>query len=89
MTLEQIVELGRQTLETALMMGAPILAAATIVSVVISIVQVTTSMNDITFTTVPRLGAVFLTTFLLMPWILRTLVAFTAALFSDFHPFVL
>lgn len=88
MTLEQIVELGRQTLETALMMGAPILAAATIVSVVISIVQVTTSMNDITFTTVPRLGAVFLMTFLLMPWILRKLVAFTAVLFSDFHPFV-
>jgi flagellar biosynthetic protein FliQ len=88
MSLEQIVELGRQTLETALMMGAPILAAATIVSVVISIVQVTTSMNDITFTTVPRLGAVFLTTFLLMPWILRKLVAFTAVLFSDFHPFV-
>ena len=88
MTLEQIVELGRQTLETALMMGAPILAAATIVSVVISIVQVTTSMNDITFTTVPRLGAVFVTTFLLMPWILRKLVAFTAVLFSDFHPFV-
>ena len=88
MSLEQIVELGRQTLETALMMGAPILAAATLVSVVISIVQVTTSMNDITFTTVPRLGAVFLTTFLLMPWILRKLVAFTAVLFSDFHPFV-
>ena len=88
MSLEQIVELGRQTLETALLMGAPILAAATIVSVVISIVQVTTSMNDITFTTVPRLGAVFLTTFLLMPWILRKLVAFTAGLFSDFHPFV-
>lgn len=88
MSLEQIVELGRQTLETALMMGAPILVAATIVSVVISIVQVTTSMNDITFTTVPRLGAVFLTTFLLMPWILRKLVAFTAVLFSDFHPFV-
>lgn len=88
MSLEQIVELGRQTLETALMMGAPILAAATIVSVVISIVQVTTSMNDITFTTVPRLGAVFVTTFLLMPWILRKLVAFTAVLFSDFHPFV-
>lgn len=88
MSLEQIVELGRHTLETALMMGAPILAAATIVSVVISIVQVTTSMNDITFTTVPRLGAVFLTTFLLMPWILRKLVAFTAVLFSDFHPFV-
>ena len=88
MSLEQVVELGRQTLETALLMGAPILAAATIVSVVISIVQVTTSINDITFTTVPRLGAVFLTTFLLMPWILRKLVAFTAGLFSDFHPFV-
>ncbi len=88
MSLEQVVELGRQTLETALLMGAPILVAATIVSVVISIVQVTTSINDITFTTVPRLGAVFVTTFLLMPWILRKLVAFTAGLFSDFHPFV-
>ena len=88
MSLEQIVELGRHTLETALMMATPILVAATVVSVVISIVQVTTSINDITFTTVPRLGAVFVTTFLLMPWILRKLVAFTAGLFSDFHPFV-
>lgn len=85
---EQVVALGRHAMETALWVAAPILLVVTIVSVLISLIQVITSIQDPTISTVPRLVATAATVFLLMHWILRRLVGFTVLLFSDFHPFV-
>lgn len=86
--MESIVGLARQTLETALWIGAPLLIIVTIVSLAINVGQVLTSLQDVTISTVPRLAVVAVTTFLLMPWMLRRLVMFTLHLFSDFKPFV-
>ncbi|MBI1749408.1 MAG: flagellar biosynthetic protein FliQ [Acidobacteria bacterium] len=87
MTAEQIIDLARRTLEVALWMSAPILIAATLVSVLINVVQVMTSIQETTVSTVPRLATVAAAAFLLMPWMLRQLVTFTTHLFSDFSPF--
>jgi flagellar biosynthetic protein FliQ len=35
--------------------------------------------------TVPRLAVVAVTTFVLLPWMVRKLVSFTVQLFADFH----
>lgn len=83
-----VVSLGRQTLETALLIGAPLLVVVTVVSVLINVGQVLTSLQDVTISTVPRLAVVAVTAFLLMPWMLRRLVMITLHLFSDFRPFV-
>lgn len=88
MSLENIVELGRISIQTAIMVGAPILAIATLVSLLISILQVLTSVQDATVATVPRLLAVAVASLLLMPWMLRRLGNLTVQLFSDFHPFI-
>lgn len=88
MSPDQIVELARRTLEIALWLGAPLLVIATVVSVGINIVQVLTSLQESTLSTVPRLAAVAAALFLLLPWMVRRLGMFTVALFSDFHPFV-
>jgi flagellar biosynthetic protein FliQ len=82
------VELARKALETAFWLSAPILLVATAVSLFISIVQVLTSVQDATVSTVPRLLAVGIATFLLMPWFLRKLLAFSLQLFSDFHHYL-
>lgn len=87
MTPEQLVALARQTLEAALWVAAPILISATVVSLVINIGQVMTSIQDMTVTTVPRLTAVGVILFFLMPWMLHHLVGFTINLFGDFRPF--
>ena len=76
------------TLHTTLLVGAPILAIATLVSLAISIVQVLTSIQDATVATVPRLLAAAAAAVLLMPWMLRKLGMFTIKLFSDFHPYL-
>jgi flagellar biosynthetic protein FliQ len=85
--MEDIVDLGRRTLEAALLVGAPILLIATVVSVAINIVQVLTSIQESTVATVPRLLATGAAALLLMPWMLRHLAGFTLELFSDFHRF--
>lgn len=86
MATDQVVELARRTLETAVWLGAPLLLVATVVSVAINIVQVLTSLQEATLSTVPRLAAVAVAVFLLLPWMVRRLGLFTLTLFSDFRP---
>jgi flagellar biosynthetic protein FliQ len=85
---DQIVVLLRHTIETALWMGAPLLIAAVLVGLLINIVQVLTSLQDATVSTVPRLAAVAAAILVLLPWMVRRISQFTLELFSDFHPFV-
>ena len=85
---EHVVAILRQTLETALWMGAPLLIVATVVGLLINVVQVLTSLQETTISSVPRLFAVVAATLLLMPWMVRRIDAFTVQLFSDFRPFL-
>jgi flagellar biosynthetic protein FliQ len=85
MTPEQVVGLSRQTIEAAFWVAMPILLSAMAVGLVINIGQVLTSIQDTTVSTVPRLTAVGIIIFLLTPWMLHHLVAFTNLLFSDFR----
>lgn len=87
MTAEQVVELSRRTLEAAFWVAMPILLAAMAVGLVINILQVMTSIQDATVSTVPRLSAVGLILFLLTPWMLHHLAVFTETLFSDFRAY--
>lgn len=86
MPLEQVIQLGRTTLEYAIVAALPLLAIATVVSVAINILQVLTSIQDPTVSTVPRLLATALGAIFLLPWMLRHLAGFTVQLFSDFRP---
>jgi len=87
-TADTTIELARRTLETAMWMAAPLLLIATVVSLLINIVQVLTSLQEQTLSTVPRLAAVVTALFFLMPWMVRRLTAFTVMLFSDFRPYL-
>ncbi len=88
MSPETVVQLARYTMETVLWMAAPILIVATVVSLLVNIVQVVTSIQDITISTVPRLASVAIAILLLIPWLLRRITTFATLLFSDFHPYV-
>jgi flagellar biosynthetic protein FliQ len=85
---ESVIAVMRQTLETALWMGAPLLIVATVVGLLINVVQVLTSLQETTVSTVPRLFAVAAATIFLMPWMAHRLTAFTLHMFSDFRPFL-
>jgi flagellar biosynthesis protein FliQ len=85
---DPIVELMRRTIETAFWMGAPLLMIATVIGLAINVVQVLTSLQETTISTVPRLCAVAAATILLMPWMVRRIGMFTVQVLSDFRPFL-
>jgi len=85
---DQVVEILRKTLETALWIGAPLLIIATVSGLLINIAQVLTSLQETTISTVPRLFVVAAAILLLMPWMSRRVLSFTLQVFSDFRPFL-
>jgi flagellar biosynthetic protein FliQ len=85
MDTDQVVAAGRMMLQEVVLLTAPILLAAVIVSLVLNVLQVLTSLQDQTLSSVPRLLAVGAMVFLLMPWMWRHLGHYTAGLLSDFH----
>jgi flagellar biosynthetic protein FliQ len=77
------VELFRQALMTTFWLSLPILAIGFVVGIVISLVQIITSMQDASFGAVPRLAAFLFGILLLMPWMLNRLMSYTTGLFGD------
>jgi len=87
MNIDQVVLLGRMMLQEVLILVAPILAIAILVSLLVNIVQVLTSLQDSTISTVSRLLATGAALFLLMPWMWRHLVHYTLLTLSDFRSY--
>jgi flagellar biosynthetic protein FliQ len=69
---------------TAFWVSLPILLIGFIVGVAISLIQIITSMQDASFSTVPRLAAFLLGLLLLLPWMLNRMISYTTTLFGDF-----
>jgi len=78
----------QNALSTLMWIVAPMLIAAIVIGIVVSLIQTLTSIQDQTFSFAPRVIAIFAIFLLTFPWILRVLLTFTSALFSDFTPFL-
>ena len=83
MTPDSVVELIRQTLMTTFWLAAPLLAIAFLSSVVMSLVQIATSMQDATFSAIPRLLVFLVSLLLLLPWMIERSISYSTALFGD------
>lgn len=87
MTSSTVTDLLRNTFVTTFWIGLPVLAAGFVIGILVSLAQILTSIQDSSFSTVPRL-TVFLGVLLFsMPWMLTRLITYTSALFSDFARF--
>ena len=84
MTPETVVQLIRQALMTTFWLAAPLLAIGFIAGLVISLVQIATSMQDNAFSTIPRLLAFLAGLLFLLPWMLQRTMSYTVLLFGDF-----
>jgi flagellar biosynthetic protein FliQ len=85
---DMAAEMARGLLIQAMILSAPLLLAACLVSVALSLVQTLTSVQEQTLTVVPRLLVVFVVTIVTMPWLVGRLVSYTVALWTDFHRYL-
>jgi flagellar biosynthesis protein FliQ len=77
MTPELVVDIGRNSLYTMLLVAAPMLGAGLLIGVVVSILQAVTQVNEMTLTFVPKIVGVALAVVIFLPWIIRILINYT------------
>ena len=83
-----ILRLAKQTLETVLLVSSPMLGAGLVVGVLISIVQIITSIHDTALAFVPRIVVTFVIFLIVFPWMMNTMVSYTHTLLVSFQPYV-
>lgn len=88
MSEELIITIMQNAMITVVLVAGPILIAALIVGVMVSIFQSVTNISDMTLTFIPKMLAVFLTFLFLFPWFLRLLRSLAIYLLSDFSQFI-
>jgi flagellar biosynthetic protein FliQ len=77
MTPQYVVELTRQAVETVLLVAAPMLIAALVVGLSVSIFQAATQIQEQTLTFAPKIVAVLLALVVSAPWAIKILLSFT------------
>ena len=75
---EFAVELLKTTIFHAVTLAAPILLVAMILGLAISLFQAVTTIHEQTLTFVPKALGIVAVLIVLLPWMLRTAVEFTA-----------
>jgi flagellar biosynthetic protein FliQ len=88
MTPDLVAELLRQLMKEAMILAAPVLLAAALLSFVLGLFQTLTSLQDQSLTSVPRLAAVAFILLVGMPWFLERMAAYTRMLLTDLHRYL-
>jgi len=79
---EFAIELVKTMMFQAVSLAAPILVTGMVVGLAISLFQAVTTIHEQTLTFVPKALAIVGVIVLLLPWILRSLIEFTTAIFE-------
>jgi len=88
MTPEMVTELGRQALETTLLVASPILGLSLFIGLAISALQAMTQLNEATLTFVPKLLALFGALLVFLPWMLNVMTTYMSNLLMNIPNYV-
>jgi flagellar biosynthetic protein FliQ len=87
MTSAAVVDLMRHVFMTTFWLSVPVLAAGFVIGILVSLAQILTSIQDSSFSTVPRLTVFLVTLLVAMPWMFGRLIEYTTSLLGDFARF--
>jgi flagellar biosynthetic protein FliQ len=80
---EFVLEVVNQAIKITLMLSAPMLIAALVVGVLVSIFQAVTQINEQTLSFIPKILVIIATLVIFSPWMMETMVTYTQELFTS------
>lgn len=80
---EDFISIARQGLELTIMLALPLLVAALVTGLLVSVFQAATQINEMTLSFIPKLLVMFAVAVLAGPWMLQLLVDYTRRLFES------
>ncbi|EGK71362.1 Flagellar biosynthetic protein FliQ [Methyloversatilis universalis FAM5] len=82
MTPTTVVDIGRDAVEVLLIVSAPMLGAALVTGLIVSIFQAATQVNEMTLSFIPKLVAVFVVIIVGGPWMITLMTEYIRRLYS-------
>lgn len=83
MTPEGVITVVQRAMETMMLVSAPLLLAALVTGLLISVFQAATQINEMTLSFIPKLIVMFLVMVFAGPWMLSTVMDYTIRLFTS------
>ena len=83
MTPEIVMDIGRQAMETTMIIAGPLLLAGLVTGLIVSIFQAATQINEATLSFIPKLVVMFITLILAGPWMLQMTVDYIRRMFES------
>ena len=88
MTPQFIMEIGRDTIYTTLLVAGPILAVGFVIGIGISLLQAVLQLHEATLAYVPKLFAIAATLLICGHWMLQSMMTFTHRFLGEFSQFI-
>lgn len=82
MSPEAVISLAQSAIVTTMLVAAPLLLAALVVGLLVSVFQAATQINEMTLSFIPKLLAVALTLVGAGPWMLQVMTEFARQLLT-------
>ncbi len=83
MTPESVLTLGRQGIEVTLMLSAPLLLAALVIGLIVSLFQAATQINEMTLSFIPKMVGIFVMLVVAGPWMITVMTNFMRQVFTS------
>jgi len=80
--MDVVIDISKETLYVVMMISMPLLLASLVVGVAVSLFQAVTQIQEFTLTFIPKITIIGFVLFLLLPWMLQTLLSFNDRIFE-------
>lgn len=80
---DMVMSLGVHALQTTLLLASPLLIAAMVIGILVSLLQAITQINEATLTFIPKMVAIIIVLLVMAPWMLETLQTYATEIFTQ------
>jgi len=80
---ESVMTLSQQAVEITIMVSAPLLLAALVTGLLVSIFQAATQINEMTLSFIPKLLAMLVVMIVAGPWMLGVMMEYMQRLYAN------
>lgn len=84
----QVISVGKEAIQTVLLVAGPVLLMGMLVGLLVSLFQATTQIQEQTLSFIPKIVAVLVGLIIFGPWMLSNLINFTTNLLDNINAFI-
>jgi flagellar biosynthetic protein FliQ len=78
-----VLNIGAEAIKTMILIAGPMLFAAMVVGILVSVFQAITQINEATLTFIPKMIAILVVLAVMAPWMMEILQSYTTQVLSQ------